>query len=146
MKITAQDKTLDMEGTILFDSDSESIEFYFELNVPGEDQTVVLLLKDNILIQDDGYVDTLDISKYLDEYWDEYKSDSDVQWSDLLEALGADSEFIYFEKFEVAADDFIKNLNDADYINEKLGSYEKNTENGITNYNFEFMPRIYLRN
>lgn len=140
LEITFQDETMTMEGTVLFDPAAENVEFYFKVDLPGTKEPIVFLLRNNILINDDGYVDSLDISKYLDIFWEDYKTSdkSDVEWSDLLKLAGLDSDDVDFDKFEAAADDFLKNLNDTDYIDQKLGAFEKTTANGITNYNFVF--------
>jgi hypothetical protein len=140
-KLTFEQKILKINGTVLFDPASESVEFYMEVYEPGEDEAIVTILKNNIILVDDGYVDTDDVSEFLDKFWDEYKNKSDLDWRDLLDTIGLGSDEVDFDKFEAAVDEFIKNLNDEDYINEKLGTFEKITKNGTTSYNFVFKPK-----
>lgn len=142
MEITANEQTLEMDGTLLFDPALQKIELYMKANLAGEDETLILLLKDSILLIDDaGFIDTNDISEYLDTFWVEYKSGAEVKWSDWLESFGVSPSEVDFDKFDEAAESFIVNLNDEDYINEKLGSYEKTTSSGTTNHAFEIKFR-----
>lgn len=140
VQVKADNSTVKANGTFVFDSATQNIEAYLKLEIL--DETAELLLKDNILLLiEDGFdVESIDLSRYLDEFW-EYSSE-ELDWSDLLESLGfEDLEDIDFDKFEKDIDDFLKNLNNKKYINKKLGTYEKTTEDGTTSHHFELKLR-----
>lgn len=142
VEVTADSQTLEMNGTILFDPDAQNVELFMQANFADEDDSIILLLKDNILLIDDtGYISTTDLSKYLDEFWERYDSKKEVEWSDILELFNYGPSKVDYDKFDTAVETFILNLNDEDYINEKLGSYSKTKNCGTTNHTFEIKSR-----
>lgn len=141
IEMKAERQSLKMNGVTLFDPDARNIEIYMEASIA--DETVILLFKDNILLTDEaGYISVKDLSEYAEEFWKEYESDQEkVDWSDFLEIFGYGPDEVDYEEFDAAVETFILNLNDADYINEKFGSYHISKNSGTTSHIFEIKTR-----
>lgn len=139
-EIHTQDQKIQIDGTIVIDTKNRKLELFAQAFSDGE-ETVTFIIKDGILIQDDRYTNTINIKKELDTFFDKYekykakKINDETNWKELFEKLGI-SDQVDHELFGEAIKEFARNLNDEDYINDKLGKYSKEKKDGTTYYKF----------
>jgi len=141
-KIGLSSSSVSIDGTLVFDLDNHILEFYAKIY--ENNNQYVYLLKDGILYQDECHdVDTDDINEDLNNFFDEYDKNKDIikmgniDWDKIFELLSINNNNVDTKLFNDAFNNFISDLNDADYINDYLGEYSRKKEGGNTIYSFD---------
>lgn len=143
VNVEADNDSFKLEGSIIFDLEERILELYVEGNA-GNDGNMIILLKDNTLITDQGgNVHSNDIEDELDDFFDMYDEyyeatkEEEIDWEELFEELYIDDDSIDYDLFDEALKTFIINLNNPDYINEHLGTYSKDKIDGSIVHTFD---------
>lgn len=144
-EVNASGNGIKIDGIIKLDLDNRIFELYTEVSEKStyQQHLIIVLIKDGIVLTDEnGRVNTTDIKKNLDEFFDEYdkqkniKKAEKIDWDELFDTLGI-SDQIDADLFGLTLNEFIKNLNDITYINEKLATYTKEKQDGKIVHSFK---------
>ncbi len=135
--------TINIEGTVVFNPNKRILELYAKSTVYDRYSQHIMhfYIKDGTLVIDENSrVSSEDISEYINTLFDEYdKYKSLDNHEELLNLLGIATDESFNElSFYRTAKDFIKNLNNPDYINQHIADYTKETRDGAIVYSFEF--------
>lgn len=149
IEIINEKQTTYINGTVILDTEAETLNLFAKSEIKTDDYiyNISFFIKEGIcVIDEDGYITTLNISDMLDHIFDEAEKNrsvtdaTEIDWRSVFEHLRINTNRIDFSRFGGSVNRLIKNLNSEKYINEKLGGYKKTSDSNITYY-FNFKTK-----
>lgn len=136
-------------GTAHFaiDHDKRDLTMYTELTI--DDETVVIAIYEGYyIVGSSGDYWGYDISEALEDYFDAYEEGTakDFSWEDFLDSVAYEGAYdeakedINFKKLDTCFAEYVKNLNDEEWLEENAG-YTVEKDDGVTMHCFT--PDIY---
>lgn len=147
-EIRSHGEIIKLEGTMLFSPKTRILELYMESKYSssnGRTETTTFILKNGVMVYDEGdYIWSDNVKEALDEFFDEYQKHltagrvEDVDWKEVFNYLDIDSDNIDYNLFGKVLKGFMKNLNEEEYINQRIAGYTVEKKDRSITHSFRF--------